>query len=51
MRQCGVPDEERAVEMVDYLGGWTKEEVLCPSDEVRRDFRALVSMLQRVFGP
>ena len=37
--------------LVDYIGGCAKEEVLCHPDEVRRDFGALVSQLQRVFGP
>ena len=35
--------------LVDYLGGCAKQEVLCHPDEVRRDFVALVSLLQRVF--
>ena len=51
VRQCGVPEGERALVLVDYLGGCAKEEVLCHPDEVRRDFRALVSLLRRVFGP
>ena len=50
-RQCGVPEEEQAVVLVDYLGGCAKEEALCHPDEVRRDFGALVSLLRRVFGP
>ena len=51
VRQCGVPAGERAVVLVDYLGGCAKEEVLCHPCEVRRDFGALVSLLRRVFGP
>ena len=51
VRQCGVPAGERAVVLVDYLGGCAKEEVLCHPCEVRRDFGALVSQLRRVFGP
>ena len=51
VRQCGVPEEERAVVLVDYLGGCAKQEVLYHPDEVRRDFGALVSLLRRVFGP
>ena len=39
VRQCGVPEEERAVVLVDYVGGCAKEEVLCHPDEVRRDLR------------
>ena len=51
VRQCGVPEGERAVVLVDYLGGCAKEEVLCHPEEVRRDVGALVSVLRRVFGP
>ena len=51
VRQCCVPERERAVVLVDYLGGCAKEEVLCHTDEVRRDFGALVSLLRRMFGP
>ena len=51
VRQCGVPEGERAVVLVDYLGGCAKEEVLCHPVEVRRDVGALVSLLRRVFGP
>ena len=51
VRQCGVPEGERAVVLVDYLGGCAKEEVLCHPEEVRRDIGALVSLLRRVFGP
>ena len=48
VRQCGVPEGERALVLVDYLGGCAKEEVLC---EVRRDFGALVSLLRRMYDP
>ena len=51
VRQCGVPAGERAVVLVDYLGGCAKEEVPSHPCEVRRDFGALVSLLRRVFGP
>ena len=51
VRQYGVPEEERALAIVDYLGGCAKQEVLCHPDEVRRDFGALVSLLRQVFGP
>ena len=50
VRQCGVPEEERALVLVDYLCGCAREEVLCHPDEVRRDFGALVSLLRRMFG-
>ena len=51
VRQCGVPERERAVVLVDYIDGCAKQEVLCHPDEVRRDFGALMSLLRRVFGP
>ena len=51
VRQCGVPEAERAVALIDNLGGCARDEVLCHPDEVRRDFGALVSLLRRVFGP
>ena len=51
VRQCGVAEGERAVLLLDYLGGCAKEEALCYPDDVRRDFGALVSLLRRVFGP
>ena len=50
VRQGGVPEGERAVVLVDYLGGCAKQEVLCHADEVRLDFGAMVSLLRRVFG-
>ena len=51
VRQCGVAEGERAVLLLDYLGGCAKEEALCYPDYVRRDVGALVSLLRRVFGP
>ena len=51
VRQCGVPEAERAMALIDNLGGCARDEVLCHPDEVRRDFGALVSLLRRVFGP
>ena len=51
VRQCGVPAGERAMVLVDYLGGCAKEEVLCHPYEVRRDFGTLVCLLRRMFGP
>ena len=50
-RQCGVAEGDRAVLLLDYLGGCAKEEALCYPDDVRRDFGALVFRLRRVFGP
>ena len=37
--------------LVDYLGGRARQEALCHPDKVRRDFRALVSVLRQRFGP
>ena len=52
VRQCGVPEGERAYQvLIDYLGGRAREEVLCHPEKVRRDFGALVSVLRRRFGP
>ena len=51
VRQCGVPEAERAMALIDNLGGCVRDEVLCHPDEVCRDFGALVSLLRRVFGP
>ena len=51
VRECGVPERELAVVLVDYLGGCAKEEALRNPDEVRCDFGALASLLRRVFGP
>ena len=51
VRQCGVPEAERAMALIDNLGGCARDEVLCHPDEVRRDFGALVFLLRRVFGP
>ena len=51
MRHCSVPEGERAVVLVEYLGVYAKQEMLCHPDEARRDFGALVSLLRRVFGP
>ena len=51
VRQCGEPEGERALMLVEYLGGCAREEALCHPGEVRRDFGALVSLLRRVFGP
>ena len=51
MRQCGVTEGERAVGLVDYLGGCAKQEGQCHPDGVRQDFEDLVSLLRRVCGP
>ena len=50
VRQCGLPEGERAVVLVDYLGGCAKEEVICHPDEVRRDVGALVSAAASVWA-
>ena len=52
VRQCGVPEGERTCLMlIDYLGCRARQEALCQPDEARRDFRALVPVLRRGFGP
>ena len=45
-----MPEGERAVLLLDYIGGCANEKAACYPDEVRRDFGALVSLLRRVFG-
>ena len=50
VRQCGVPEAERAMALIDNLGGCARDEVFCHTDEVRRDFGAMVSLLRRMFG-
>ena len=49
VRQCGVAEGERAVLLLDYLGGCAKEEALCYPDDVRRDFGAF-RLHQRIEG-
>ena len=52
VRQCGVPEGERACQvLIDHLGGRARDEALCQPEEVRRDFGAPVSALRRRFGP
>ena len=51
VRRCGVPEAERAMALIDNLGGCAMDEVWCHPDEVRPDFGALVSLLRRMFGP
>ena len=51
LRQCDVPVGERAVVLVEYIGGCAKEEVLCHPYEVRLDFGAMESLLRRLFWP
>ena len=49
VRQCGGPEGERAVVLVDYLGEWAKEEVSCHPGDVRRDFWTWLSAAASVW--
>ena len=44
-RQTGVKDVDRAVALLDHLGGCATEEVLCQPERVRQDGKALVALL------
>jgi len=46
-----VSDVDRAVVILDHLGGCAREEVLCHPDAVRRDYGALVALLKLRFAP
>ena len=50
-RQIGVNDVDRAVALLDHLGGFAREEVLCQPERVRQDCNALVALLLLRFGP
>ena len=50
-RQTGVKDVDRAVALLDHLGGFAREEVLCQPERVRQDCKALVALLLLRFGP
>ena len=50
-RQAGVQNADRAMAILDHLGGCAREEVLCHPDAVRHDYKALVTLLQLRFGP
>ena len=42
---------DRAMAILDHLGGCAREEVLCHPDTVRHDYKALVALLKLRFGP
>ena len=44
-------DVDRAVALLDHLGGCAREEVLCQPERVRQDCKALVALLLLRFGP
>ena len=50
-RQTGVKDVDRAVALLDHLGGCAREEVLCQPERVCQDCKALVVLLLLRFGP
>ena len=50
-RQVGICNADRAVAVLDHLGGRAREEVLCHPDVVQHDYCALVALLKLRFGP
>ena len=50
-RHTGVKDVDRAVALLDQLGGCAREEVLCQPERVRQTGKALVALLMLRFGP
>ena len=50
-RQTGVKDVDRAVALLDHIGGCAREEVLCQPERVRQNGKALVALLLLRFGP
>ena len=50
-RQAEVSDVNKAVVLLDHLGGCAREEVLCHPDAVRNDYGALVALLKLHFAP
>jgi hypothetical protein len=51
VRQTGVSDVDKAVVILDHLGGCAREEVLCQPDVERHDYGALVALLKLRFAP
>ena len=50
-RQMGVSGDDRAVVLLDHLGGCAKEEVLCHPLAMRQSMEALTALLRSRFGP
>ena len=50
-RQMGVSEDDRAVILLDHLGGCAKEEVLCHPLAMRQSVESLVALLRSRFGP
>ena len=51
VRHTGVSDVDKAVLIIDHLGGCAREEVLCQPDVERHDYGALVALLKLRFAP
>ena len=47
----GVSEDDRAVVMLDHLGGCAKEEVLCHPLATRQSMESLAALLRSRFGP
>ena len=50
-RQMAVSEDDRAVILLDHLGGCAKEEVLCHPLAMRESVESLVALLRSRFGP
>ena len=50
-RQMAVSEDDRAVILLDHLGGCAKEEVLCHPLAMRQSVESLVALLRSRFGP
>ena len=51
VRQTGVSDVDKAVVLLDHLGGCVREELLCHPDMVQCAYDALVALLKLRFAP
>ena len=51
VRHTGVSDVDKAVVIIDHLGGCAREEVLCHPDVERHDYGALVALLKLRCAP
>ena len=50
-RQMAVSEDDRAVILLDHLGGCAKEEILCHPLAMRQSVESLVALLRSRFGP
>ena len=50
-RQTGVKDVDRAVALLYHIGGRARDDVLCQTERVRQDGKAMVALDRLRFGP